>query len=813
MSTGYEDAKAALDQLINWYGEHADDLDRNEDTTRLHLVDTLIKDVLGWPVEEIATEVLYDGKYVDYCLGRPATRIIVEAKRESAQFSLPIAITSLLHRIPSLTDNPTGGKELKAALQQVAGYCATRGVQMAAVCNGTQIVAFLGVRTDGTPPLEGSALVFTSLSAMRENFHLLWHNLSRAGVEARNLHVTLRDEETPSAPPPLASNIPHYPGHKRRNDIQTGLQILADLFLEDITRDPSLQEEFLKETYATSGALSQYALVSKTILENRYSLLHEPGVDLETEPVMAKAKGMKSEVNPKLREDIIASSVSRRPIILLGDVGVGKTMFIRRLIHVDAKEVFDQSYVGYVDFGSSATLTTDLGEFVIAEIEQQLLDNYSFDIRERGFVEAVYHKELRRFDGTIYGELKEFDLIGYRRERLSFLGGLLEDREAHLRAALNHIRATTRRQVVIFLDNIDQWDSEFQERVFLMAETLAQTWPATVFVSLRPDTFYRSRAEGTLAAYQPRAFTIAPPRVDVVLKRRLEFALKQLRDTARLSSFPAGVTISSDSLTAYLEVLLENFENNERLVSLVDNLSAGNARRALEFVSRFIGSGHVDTRKILGIYEREGDYTIALHEFLRAIIYGDAEHYDPDVSPIANMFGISQPDGREHFLLGILVAHVESAGDRKGTEGFVPTDDVYNFAQKCGFSPDQIAWALNRAAKKGLIERSPRGRSAGSHENLRVTSAGVYTARMLIHMFAYVDAVVVDTPIVDPNYRKLITAVHDVSERLRRADLFRVYLDRQWRVLSTATEDLPFKWDEHSRRLRNDIDTVRRKNQ
>jgi predicted type IV restriction endonuclease len=812
MTTGYEDAKAALDELINWHGEHANDLDRNEDTTRVHLVDTIIRDVLSWPAEEITTEDNYEGKYVDYSLGRPATRMIVEAKRESAHFGLPVGMTSLIHRLPSLIENPQGGRELKAALVQAAGYCAARGVQLAVICNGTQLVAFLGVRTDSTPPLEGSALVFTSLSAMRENFHFLWHNLSRYGVEARNLHVTLREDELPTAPPPLATQIPHYPGHKRRNDIQTGLQILADLFLEDITRDPLLQEDFLRDTYATSGALSQYALVSKTILENRYSLLHEPDVDLETEPVLSK-RGMKSEVNPKLREDILASSISRRPIILLGDVGVGKTMFIRRLIHVDAKEVFDQSIVGYVDFGSSATLTADLGEFVISEIETQLLDNYNIDIQERTLVEAVYHKDLKRFDGTVYGELKEFDPVGYRRERLNFLSEKLQNKEGHLRASLNHIRATMRRQVVIFLDNIDQWDSEFQERVFLMAETLAQTWPATVFVSLRPDTFYRSRAEGTLAAYQPRAFTIAPPRVDVVLKKRLGFALGQLRDTARLSSFPAGVTISSESLTAYLEVLLSNFEHNERLISLIDNLSAGNIRRALEFVSRFIGSGHVDTRKILGIFEREGDYVIALHEFLRAIIYGDAEHYDPDVSPIANMFGISQPDGREHFLLGLLIAHVESAGDRKGTEGFVPTDEVYAFGQKCGFSPDQIAWALDRGVKKGLVERSPRGRGLGTHEHLRVTSAGVYTARILIHMFAYVDAVVVDTPIVDANYRKLITTVRDVTERLRRTDLFRVYLDRQWRTLSGAVDNLPFNWEEHSRRLRGDIETVRRKNQ
>jgi hypothetical protein len=277
--------------------------------------------------------------------------------------------------------------------------------------------------------------------------------------------------------------------------------------------------------------------------------------------------------------------------------------------------------------------------------------------------------------------------------------------------------------------------------------------------------------------------------------KRLQFALDQLRDNSRLESFPSGVTISSDSLTAYLEVLLENFRSNERLVSLIDNLAAGNIRRALEFVSRFIGSGHVDTRKILGIYDRQGDYTIALHEFLRAIIYGDTEYYAPDASPIANLFDISQPDGREHFLLAVLIAHIASAGDRGGTEGFVVSDEVYSLAHRAGFSADQIAWAIDRGVRKGLIERSPNAGGAGGREHLRVTSAGVYTGSVLINMFAYADAVVVDTPIVDESYRRLITNVFSLDERLRRAEVFRVYLD----------------WEEHSRRLHQDVNFVTRK--
>ena len=71
--------------------------------------------------------------------------------------------------------------------------------------------------------------------------------------------------------------------------------------------------------------------------------------------------------------------------------------------------------------------------------------------------------------------------------------------------------------------HIDQREADFQERVFLIGQSLAETWPATVFLSLRPDTFYRSRNVGSLTAYQPRVFTISSPDVGQAIRKRLSF--------------------------------------------------------------------------------------------------------------------------------------------------------------------------------------------------------------------------------------------------------------------------------------------------
>jgi hypothetical protein len=41
-------------------------------------------------------------------------------------------------------------------------------------------------------------------------------------------------------------------------------------FLQDIVKAKELEDDFLRECYCTSGALSQYALITRDILKSRY---------------------------------------------------------------------------------------------------------------------------------------------------------------------------------------------------------------------------------------------------------------------------------------------------------------------------------------------------------------------------------------------------------------------------------------------------------------------------------------------------------------------------------------------------------------
>ena len=136
----------------------------------------------------------------------------------------------------------------------------------------------------------------------------------------------------------------------------------------DITEEREISDDFLRECYCASGALSQYALVSKEILRARYALLDDEISDVT--PVREK-----KSVTPKLSTAVLSAALSRRPVLLLGDVGVGKTMFLRHLLRIDASDVLQDSIVLYVNFGSEPAVAENLTTYVASRLIEQLKEH------------------------------------------------------------------------------------------------------------------------------------------------------------------------------------------------------------------------------------------------------------------------------------------------------------------------------------------------------------------------------------------------------------------------------------------------------
>ena len=155
---------------------------------------------------------------------------------------------------------------------------------------------------------------------------------------------------------------------------------------------------------------------------------------------------------------------------------------------------------------------------------------------------------------------------------------------------------------------------------------MAKTWDTVVFISVRPQTFFQSKRAGALSGYPHKVFTILPPRPELVIEKRLVFALKIAEGEVSHEALHS-VRRHLGNIAEFIRVMLYSMKVNYALKEILSNITAGNIRAVVEFVTHFIGSPNVEAEKIVNLRAQGRRYLIPLHEFSKAAILGDYSHY------------------------------------------------------------------------------------------------------------------------------------------------------------------------------------------
>lgn len=800
--------RSALKQLVA-------DLERrkpdwNEAETRFQFIDPFLTKCLGWPRHMIHVEQAQGRKYTDYELGEPRT-VIWEAKREGIYYDLPANPSKKV--MVSLTSIMNSSPEANSAIRQAQSYCSDRGVQYAVVCNGHQLIAFLATRWDGVSPFEGNCLAFDGYLSMIAEFATVWQSLSPEGVGEKRLSRLLVKGEVEGIPRKLSNYVTNYHYYRYRNDPQTTLRTLAELLIEDIPNTPELEEQFYKECYCESGALSQYALVSKSILNARYAALFPPE---EPGPAVQRLKPSRKEI--AIDPATISGALARRPFVILGDVGVGKTSFLKNLIFKVAREEFGRAVYVYLDLGSQAALEEHLEDFVREEFHKQLLTRYKIDLQNRDFVRGVYNQDIERFKQSIYGDLFETDRTQYDAELRKLLADKIKDQGRHLTESIRHLVNGQSRQVILILDNADQRSTKIQQDAFIIAQSFASETDSIVFIAIRPQTFYRSRRAGSMSAYQQKVFAISPPRIDMVLDKRLKFSLNIAEGQLPFEGL-SGFSLHIPTLSIFIKTLLYSVRSNKDLTELLSNITGGNVRAVVELVRNFIGSPNVDSDKIIRLVEAGVRYLIPVHEFSKSALLGEYSHFHEDSSIAMNVYDVRYPDEREHFLVLMIISYLNYDEKHRDHDGFVTSDRIFKEFQNKSFTKDQIDAAIRRPTNKKLIETTQRVTFDEQYPDLfsglpgafRVTTIGAYHLKRWASSFAYIDAMVFDTPIFDDHVNEVLLidpGSFDIARRYKRSIAFRGYLTKCWHEAGIAVPY--FEWNDIVKAGQSSFDSVSR---
>jgi GTPase SAR1 family protein len=769
----------------------------NEAQNRFHFVDRLLTECLGWQKPDIAVEESDEsGGRSDYLLGRPP-KAALEAKREAKFFDIPpTGSAKVVRKLKPLLQ---ASKAFAEAVHQVIPYCALHGAQIAIVCNGPQLAIFQTM-IPGQSPLEGECYFFNGFDSYLGHFPLLWKLLSPEGITENRAYRDLSLHRNPRMPPKASTAIAEPLKYRYRNDFQENLRSLSSLLLEEIEDNPNLKSAFYKECYVPIEANNRHLLLSKKIIASRYRRVGDDGIS----PSNVKTIAAIDDAGDLAIDDPSVAGVSRsRPVVVIGDVGVGKTSFFEKFFQsLDSDEKADTYFI-HINLGIKANLSHDVKVYVISEIPAILKDKYSVDIDAAAFANAIYHKNLVDFDLSVDGSLKGVDEKAYLQKRIAFLSEKVSQRDRHLQASLGHLVHGRKKHIILVLDNADQRTFDVQQETFLIAQELAASRNLLVFVALRPSTFYLSKTTGALSAYQNKILTIAPPPADEVIQKRLIFAARVAEGKVAPAAL-SGIRLHLGSVVSFIHATLRSLRDNEAIRQFLSNITGGNTRGVIELITGFFGSPNVDSRKIVQIEENSHSYKIPLHEFTKHALLGEYAYYNSQSSLVAcNVFDVSTADSREHFLSSLLVAFLSSNSGVLDQDGFLTGQQLLKEMARLGFVEEQTRHVLRRLAKMRLIETPHahyREIQVDDHEppeqfHFRATSIGIYHIRYWSGSFAFLDAVSTDTPIFDEDARAAVcecASSFEIDKRYLKANTFRKYLETQWHLANFVTNYYDF---------------------
>lgn len=396
----------------------------NEAQNRFQFIDRLLTECLGWQKPDISVENIEgDQSRADYVLGK--RKAILEAKRETVRFSVPPQHSKT--RLRKLKPLLKSSNEFSEAVTQVLPYCAMRGAPIGIVCNGPQLAIFQAI-VIGEEPLEGECYFFDGFASYVQDFPLLWALLSPEGIAENRAFHELAKHRSPRMPPKASQSIAEPLRFRYRTALQEELRNLASMLLEDIETDPAVKEKFYEECYVPLEANNRNLLLSKQVIEGRYRRAPLDATNVHSLDALSRTG--------RLSDQALAGAGSK-PIVVLGDVGVGKSSFFENLIIKVRKSDPKTIYIK-VDLGTRANLADGLKSFVLSEIPDVLRDQYAIDIFESSFVRTIYHDEIVRFDKTIEGESKKTDPNAYNAAQRKFLQSKIDRSDTHMKIALSH---------------------------------------------------------------------------------------------------------------------------------------------------------------------------------------------------------------------------------------------------------------------------------------------------------------------------------------------------------------------------------------
>jgi hypothetical protein len=738
--------------------------DANEAETRLKVINEILYGVLGWTHDDIRVEdrVSEDGNttFADYVITTGMSALVVEAKKVGVAFGeVPDTRRSTLRG--RLVSGKTG-----EAIIQARDYARKMAIPFAAVTNGLVWIVYPATRTDQVSFANSSAVIFPTLkSALHDDFAEFYELLSRDAVINGSLENELLGRLENQIEERRLNRFftTSFSKIKRRNIYPLIEDAINASFSENIVNaDP----ELLEKLYVRTPDRTRFDKRIRMHIQKKESLFASSPI----RPLREKGGGV---------TDLITRAAARaKPVavLVLGQVGAGKTTFLEFTRKVGAADIFEADagkpyphwiYVDFRKFNREGDALQFLHESVRTHISNDLfLSDY-----ER----CLKHAYRAEIDALFRGPL--FLLQDDEGERKRRVADLLASDYAKAGPYVEKViaYAADRSAVFLVIDNVDQFEDEgVESKIFGAAMAFAQTINCNLICSMRESTFVRHKNSATFDAFDFDPVAIDPPMVQAVLSKRFFVARQLLQGKQAEFTAENGALMKVADLAVVID-LVQTSVLGTSIGTVIEVLATSDIRLALRMTREFLRSGWTASGKALRIYEETGKYYLPPHEALRAIMLGNQQVYSEELSVLGNPFD-SRLARTEAQLLRLYVLNACVLLSSEGSFRYIEGEEIKSALRSIGFGDDIVLRVLTDLCRLRFLHTLSH--TAPSLESSFIVSRlGGYIIRHFMADMMYLENVMMDTFIADTEawekLRRLTAAVYADRSIVKRMALRR----------------------------------------
>ncbi len=535
-------------------------------------------------------------------------------------------------------------------------------------------------------------------------------------------------------------------------------------------RNEEAEAEIIERGYVSTEETTKYEKTFETFLRDRSAIDTNPNL-LDVTTSKRSERGFGTMLEKKM--------MGGQPYmqLLIGNVGAGKTTFIKRFFrHLVDIKLREKLVVCRFDFNKAPDDGSAFESWVMDEFVEIIRSDFSqtVPLQTSEGLRSVFSKEIRDKKGA-YDFIRASSEADYNTRLGSDMLSWIDDKKL-FSSAIARFLASKGKSLIVIFDNVDRKDRDVQLRVFQTAQWFMNLTGSLCITTLRDETYENYKSEKPLDAFSKNTnFYIKAPRFIDMVKRRLDLAISHLLKSSNEKieyDIPGigRVTYPKTKLGEYLNsIYVDVFRKQRTITEILEGLAGKDSRKALEMFSAVLTSAHFDTRDFTSAGASQGETKIQEATILKSLMRTNYLYFFEGHGFVHNIFNFHpESKDRSHFLkifiLDFLIENRKKIGDVR-FEGFFSVGFLIKKFANVGFIELDVHLEIESLLEMGLItsERFVTG-SIELGDSVRIHVSGFVHCRRLTGRIDYISSVALVTPIADDAVARLIAERWHISD-------------------------------------------------